>query len=25
MYPGKHTISVRETDDFYTVNLVINL
>jgi two-component system LytT family sensor kinase len=25
MYPGKHTICVRETDDFYTVNLTINL
>ena len=25
MYPGKYTISVQETDEFYTVNLVINL
>jgi two-component system LytT family sensor kinase len=25
MYPDKHTISVKETDDFYTVNLIINL
>jgi two-component system LytT family sensor kinase len=25
MYPDKHTISVQEKDDFYTVNLVINL